>query len=639
MSDTQGQTPEATPHEGAGADAAQDAAARPTPTPEPATPEAPAASSVGADGSAGPAAPAGPAGTVAPAGPAGTAAPAGPAGPIAPAGPIDPAGPAAPAAPAAPGAQDDVPTAVIPPAGTPGAAPAYVYGTPAYPQAAPAPQSSAGHAGAPQNAAPHNAAPHNAAPHNGVPPQGVPPVRMPYPAQPHPGQPYAGAAYAGTPLGQSATPGAAFGPAGQPHVATAPSTGTPAAHKPAGTGAKVAGILVAAALVGGGAGIGGAALWSSMNGGGQERASGPVTAIVNNPETATLTTEIAAKVVPSVVTLDVSGRTQAGSGSGVILSSDGYVLTNTHVVTLDGAEGQPTIRATTSDGRIYTAKLVGTDPLYDLAVVKLVDASGLTPIEFANSSALNVGDRAIAVGAPLGLSSTVTDGIVSALNRSIEIASSAAPDTGSQSDQRRTPTPTPEQSETPDEGTQPDTPWFFDLPGQTPRAGSETISIAVIQTDAAINPGNSGGALVNGKGQLIGINVAIATASGTGSGQAGSIGVGFAIPSNVAERVSAEIIESGTASHGLLGATVRAASSEADATVAGALIHEVTPDGAAAKAGLAPGDIVTEFGGAPITSAVDLTAQVRAAAGGSTAELSYVRGGATHTVEVTLGTL
>ena len=567
MSDTQGQTPEATPEQGAGAEATQDAAAQPTPTPEP-------------------------------------------------------------AAPAAPDAQDAIPTAVIPPAQTPDVAQGYVYGTPAYPQ-------------------PGAAAPAGSAPQPGLhhPQQGVLPQQgVPQPGMPRPGQhPYAGAGYAGAPVGQPAAPGGAFGPAGQPHAAAATVPGAPAASKPAGMGAKVAGILVAAALVGGGAGVGGAALWTSMNGGGQERASGPVTAIVNNPETATLATEIAAKVVPSVVTLDVSGRSQAGSGSGVILSSDGYVLTNTHVVTLDGAEGQPTIRATTSDGRIYTAKVVGTDPLYDLAVVKLVDASGLTPIEFANSSKLNVGDRAVAVGAPLGLSSTVTDGIVSALNRSIEIASSAAPDTGASSDQRRTPSPAP--SQTPGDGgqgdstPQPDTPWFFDLPGQTPRAGSDTISIAVIQTDAAINPGNSGGALVNGKGQLIGINVAIATASGTGSGQAGSIGVGFAIPSNVAERVSAEIIESGAATHGLLGATVRAASSEADATLAGALINDVTPDGAAAKAGLAPGDVVTEFNGAPITRAVDLTAQVRAAAGGSTAELSYVRGGATHTVEVTLGTL
>lgn len=473
----------------------------------------------------------------------------------------------------------------------PAAAPPFVYGTPAYPQ--PGAQPAYGHTQAPH------------APQGNV-------------------------------VGQA--------PATAPIDPTAPQK----ASTTGGAG-RFVGILVAAALVGGGAGLGGAALWSAVGDNGSARpAAGPSTAIVGNANTATQTTAIAAKVVPSVVTLDVSSRTQAGSGSGVILSSDGYVLTNTHVVTLDGAERNPNIRATTSDGRIFTAKVVGLDPLYDLAVLKLVDASGLTPIEFADSSELNVGDTAIAVGAPLGLSNTVTDGIVSALNRSIEIASSAVPERGSGT--RDTPrSPNPSESLAPDESQDPEnnedpgqgnSPWFFDMPGQdAPRASAERISIAVIQTDAAINPGNSGGALVNGKGELIGINVAIATASGTGANQAGSIGVGFAIPSNIAERVAAEIIESGVATHGLLGATVRAASSEADATVSGALIHELTPGGAAEAAGLQPGDVVTEFNGSSITSAVDLTAQVRAVAAGETVELTYLRGTSAHTVEVTLGSL
>ena len=619
MSDTQGNTPDSTPNEGSntGSNAESDASAQPVPTPEVAAPDvAPAAAQPAehaqhtqagafpADGT--------PTDVIPPATSQATSQAASQAASQAETVPQHPVAPGA-SAPAAPPAQPTPPT--------PGAAAPHVYGSPAYPQ--PVAQGQPNQPGAPGASAAYGQ------------PQ--------YPAASYPtphdnyagGHPAAGQAYA-------TAPGSSFGPAGQAGqaYATADPTATPTApttQKPAGKAGKVVGILVAAALVGGGAGFGGAALWGAVGGNGTTGpAAGPSTAIVNNPQTATLTTEIAAKVVPSVVTLDVSGKSQAGSGSGVILSSDGYLLTNTHVVTLDGAESNPTIRATTSDGRIFTAKIVGLDPLYDLAVLKLVDASGLTPIEFANSSKLNVGDTAIAVGAPLGLANTVTDGIVSALNRSIEIASSAVPES-SATQQDAPKQPSPGESQGPGEG---GSPWFFDIPGQNaPKSGADRISIAVIQTDAAINPGNSGGALVNGKGQLIGINVAIATASGTGGGQAGSIGVGFAIPSNVAERISSEIIESGAATHGLLGATVQSAASQADATVAGALIHELTPGGAAEKAGLQPGDVVTEFNGSPITSAVDLTAQVRAVAAGSTVELTYLRGTTSHTVDVTLGGL
>ena len=189
----------------------------------------------------------------------------------------------------------------------------------------------------------------------------------------------------------------------------------------------------------------------------------------------------------------MAGSDQGGSGSGVIISDDGYVLTNTHVVTLGGAVADPTIRVTTSDGRIFSATVVGTDPIYDLAVIKLEDATDLTPIDFADSSKLNVGDTAVALGAPLGLSNSVTTGIVSALNRSIQIASSALPDSSSED------APQNEQ-ETPEEG---EGPFQFDLPGNTSQQSSESISIAVIQTDAAINHGNSGGALVNAKGCLL----------------------------------------------------------------------------------------------------------------------------------------
>ncbi|BDZ55984.1 hypothetical protein GCM10025870_30570 [Agromyces marinus] len=344
---------------------------------------------------------------------------------------------------------------------------------------------------------------------------------------------------------------------------------------------------------------------------------------------------VAAAASPSVVTIEVAGGSSAGTGSGVILSEDGYVLTNTHVVTLDGATGDPAIQVKADDGRLYEAELIGTDPLSDLAVIKLVDASGLTPIEFADSGELNVGDTAIAIGAPLGLSGTVTNGIVSALNRSIDVASSAAPET----------TPDAPEGDQGDrgDGQSPFDFWNFDIPGegggggQGGQASGGLISIPVIQTDAAINPGNSGGALVDGQGRLIGINVAILSAGGA-SGEAGNIGVGFAVPSNLAQRIADEIIENGSATHGLLGATVTSAQASGESDVVGALISEVSPGGAAEAAGLQSGDVVTGLNGIPITDQTDLTAQIRALAGGAEAEVSYVRDGETATVSVTLGT-
>ena len=234
----------------------------------------------------------------------------------------------------------------------------------------------------------------------------------------------------------------------------------------------------------------------------------------------------------------------------------------------------------------------------------------------------------IAIGAPLGLSNTVTDGIVSAVDRSIQIASSAVPDSGDGSD-------TPDQNG----GQSPFDFWNLEEEGgSTGSSTSSTISLPVIQTDAAINPGNSGGALVNDRGELVGINVAIASTGSSGSSQSGSIGVGFSIPSSLAKRVSEEIIENGEATHGLLGASVTTATS-ADSDVVGSVIAETTADGAAAAAGLKAGDVVTEFNGHPITSSTDLTAQVRALAAGAEAELTYQRGGKATTVTVTLGEL
>ncbi len=395
--------------------------------------------------------------------------------------------------------------------------------------------------------------------------------------------------------------------------------------KPSAGAGRVAAIIVAAALVGGAAGVGGGYLGANLGSPAPSGViAGPGTVTVNNPGSVNETTAIAAKVLPSVVTIEVSSRTSGGSGSGVIISEDGYIITNTHVVTLDGAASEPTIRVTTSDGRLFDATIVGTDPIYDLAVIKIEGAADLEPIEFADSSALNVGSTAVAVGAPLGLSNSVTTGVVSALNRSISIASSALPDTGG-------------DTEGEEEGEE--SPFEFRFPGQENRTTpSERISIAVIQTDAAINPGNSGGALVDSEGRLIGINVAIATAGGVTT-EAGSIGLGFAIPSNIAHRVAGEIIEHGEATHGLLGAMVQSASAVEGTTVAGAYIADVTPGGPAEQVGLRAGDIVTRFNGVPVSTSNDLTAQVRAVAAGSEATLTYVRGDRSYEVEVTLGTL
>ena len=426
---------------------------------------------------------------------------------------------------------------------------------------------------------------------------------------------------------------------------TAPGASAPAAPKQRRVGLGVAAAIVAAALIGGASGAGITALitnnQSTVSG---ESAGSAQNIVVNDSESVNQITAVAAKASPSVVTISVAGDQGAGTGSGIILSEDGYVLTNTHVVTLDGATGDPTIQVKTNDGHLYEAELIGTDPLSDLAVIKLIDASGLTPLEFADSDELNVGDTAIAIGAPLGLAGTVTNGIVSALNRSIDVASSAAPTTP---DDSQGDTGEGDTARATGDGTE-ESPFdfFFDLPNpdggesqqQVPSSGSGNVALPVIQTDAAINPGNSGGALVDSEGKLIGVNVAILSAGGAAQATAGNIGVGFAVPSNLAERIANEIIENGAATHGLLGATVGSAEAEGSSDVVGALISEVSAGGAAEAAGLEAGDVVTEFNGVPITDQTDLTAQVRALPGGAEAEVTFTRDGESQTAQVTLDT-
>ena len=433
------------------------------------------------------------------------------------------------------------------------------------------------------------------------------------------------------PTASAATP---IDPEQHPALAR-PSRSTPIA---------VVAALAVGALVGGVSGAG-VAIWAtSLNSGTPVvDSSSPTTITVNDPANVTPVTAIAAKASPSVVTISVSSESAGGTGSGVILDTEGHVLTNAHVITLEGASGSdPRIMVTSYDGRLFSATIVGVDPLSDLAVIKLDNPDDLVPAEFGDSAALNVGDTAVMIGAPLGLSASVSDGIISALNRSITVASSAIPEEVVDELEQQDPT-VPEN-----DNTSPFDIWNFDVPGDgtedaTPPSAlsSSTISLAVIQTNAGINPGSSGGALVNDEGQVIGINVALATSGGT-SEQAGSIGIGFAIPANFAQRIAAELMETGTATHGLLGASVADVTedpSQTDAEVIGASIMEITAGGAAEKAGLQVGDVVTGVNGLPITGKTDLTAQIRALPAGAEAVISYVRGGKSATVEVILGTL
>jgi putative serine protease PepD len=399
-----------------------------------------------------------------------------------------------------------------------------------------------------------------------------------------------GAPFAGGTQPQDPRAGGSFG------YPTAPMAEPSPAPEPTRRSGKVrmglAG-LVAGALIGGAAGAGAATLLDEPATAAGSTASG-ASVVIENPETATTATAAAAKAAPSVVTIYVASSSGQGSGSGVVLTEDGYVLTNNHVVSGDGGD-TGTVQVRTSDGTLYDATVVGTDPASDLAVVKVDDVDGLTAATFADSDDVQVGDVAVAIGAPLGLSNTVTDGIISATGRAVA--------TGSTED--------------------------------------DATVLDAIQTDAAINPGNSGGALVNGAGEVIGINTAIATvASGLPGGQpeSGNIGVGFAIPSNTAQRIAQELIEDGSASRAFLG--VRAQTDGADGRSqvgTGAGIVSVESGGAAEEAGLQAGDVVTAVDDRPVTSSTELTAAVRSHAPGDTVTLTVRRGNDTRTVEVTLG--
>jgi putative serine protease PepD len=296
--------------------------------------------------------------------------------------------------------------------------------------------------------------------------------------------------------------------------------------------------------------------------------------------------QVAAKVVPSVVKLETDMGRASEEGSGIILSSDGLILTNNHVI--EGAKGGDTT-ITFADGRTTKFTVVGTDPSSDIAVVKADGISNLTPITIGSSANLKVGQDVVAIGSPLGLEGTVTTGIISALNRPVAAGG--------------------------------------DIKNQN------TV-LDAIQTDAAINPGNSGGALVNMNGELVGVNSAIATLGGdSADAQSGSIGLGFAIPIDQAKRIADELIQNGSATHASLGVQVGN-----DAAAHGAKIVEVTGGGAAAAAGLPSGVVVTKVDDRVISSADALVAAVRSKAPGDKVTLTYLDpSGKPQTVQVTLG--
>ncbi|QLY34243.1 S1C family serine protease [Nocardia huaxiensis] len=396
-----------------------------------------------------------------------------------------------------------------------------------------------------------------------------------------PGQPGGpGAAYPGIPGG----PGGPGGP-GVPGGQGVPGGPAPKRNGKAGL---VAGAIVLALLSGG---IGGAVGSLATRDGHSvtnalDAPRTNVSGVVNAP--AGSVQAVAQKVVPSVVMIRVAGNRAEGEGSGVILSSDGKILTNNHVVS--GAGPNAKMEVAFSDGSTAPATLIGADPVSDLAVIK-VDRKDLTPIELGASSNLQVGESVVAVGSPLGLAGTVTTGIVSALNRPVSTSG---------------------------------------------ESGSTGSVMNAIQTDAAINPGNSGGALVDMSGKLIGINTAIATlgtAEATG-GQSGSIGLGFAIPVDQARRVADALIKNGKVTYAQIGVKVRGADD-----VNGARVLEVTPDGPAAKAGIPNNAIITKVDDTPIDSGNALIAAVRSHQPGDKVKITYTdeQGNNSKTVEVTLG--
>lgn len=349
-----------------------------------------------------------------------------------------------------------------------------------------------------------------------------------------------------------------------------------------GVGGTILVAAVTAAVVGVGAGFGGYLLGQQTDS--STSASAPA-AIVQDTAGQTPVREgsigaMVQKVLPSVVSILAEGKTQSGSGSGFVLRSDGYVLTNNHVVDLVKGGGKLSVVLT--DGTKLKGEVVGTNPAYDLAVVK-VDQGSLPSVTLGNSDALHVGDAVVAIGAPLGLAGTVTSGIISALNRPVTTG-----DTNS------------------------------------------TSFIDAIQTDAAINPGNSGGPLLNFNGQVIGINSAIASMAN--GGETGNIGLGFAIPVNSAKRIAEEIIATGTSQTPVIGVSL-----DMNFAGPGAKVIKITGSGPAESAGIKLNDIITKIGDRVIDDATELVVAIREHAPGDAIKVTFTRNGSPQTATITLG--
>jgi len=350
--------------------------------------------------------------------------------------------------------------------------------------------------------------------------------------------------------------------------------------------------LPAALLAGLLGGVGGAAGYGAFGANAGSPAPGAVTRTVvsaneaSNPISDSVQ-GVAASVLPSVVQINVSGPQLSDSGSGIVLSADGQILTNNHVV--EAAVEQGTITVAFSDGSTARAGILGRDPLTDLAVLQAEGVSGLTPATLGSSADLEVGQEVVAIGSPFGLESTVTSGIVSALDRPVT--------SGSQD-------------------------------------GGPTSVFPGIQTDAAINPGNSGGPLVNSGGQVVGLNSAIRTSC---SGSNGSIGLGFAIPIDLARSIATQLANGQTPTHARIGVQVGNATASDGLTGIGAMISDVTPGTAADQAGLRTGDVVTAIDSAPVTSADALVAAVRGDRPGDAVTLTIRRDGSVRDVRLALG--
>ncbi len=365
-----------------------------------------------------------------------------------------------------------------------------------------------------------------------------------------------------------------------------PAAPQPKARRRTGLAASV---VAASLLVGGAAGVGGAALWTSTHD--DQVASSPIITQSGSSAIPAASSDsvvkVAHNVLPSVVKINVSGASGSGSGSGIIMSADGKILTNNHVASLAGKSGKITIDF--NDGSHASAKVLGTDPLTDTAVVQAQGVSGLTPATIGHSSSLQVGQSVVAIGSPFGLNATVTSGIVSALNRPVDV-------------------------------------------GQV-SAGNPTVYPA-IQTDAAINPGNSGGPLVNLAGEVVGIDSAIQTAtdSSTSGGEPGSIGLGFAIPIDAVLPIVQEMINGEAPTHARLGIGVDSAAQTTD----GAKVSQVDNGSAGQNAGLKAGDVITKVDDHLITSSDALIAIIRSYRPGDSVTVTYTRDGSSHTVTATL---